>query len=67
MLMTFITYLFTRSIVSPMVSVVDDINDLKNGDIYTKSRKKGVYREVSQNINELSVVLKENEIERQTE
>lgn len=51
-------------IVSPMVSVVDDINDLKNGIYIQKAEKKGVYREVSENINELSVVLKENEIER---
>lgn len=63
-LMTLITYLFSKNIVKPMVSVVRDIDDLKNG-IYTlKKAKKGVYKEVSHNINELSIILKENEIER---
>lgn len=63
-LMTFITYLFSRSIVKPMVSVVNDIDDLKHGIYSVKKEKKGVYKEVSKNINDLSIVLKKNEIER---
>lgn len=63
-LMTLITYLFSRSIVKPMVSVVNDIEDLKSGIYSIKKEKKGVYKEVSKNINDLSLVLKENEVER---
>lgn len=63
-LMTLMTYLFSRSIMKPMISVVNDIDDLKKGLYSVKKEKKGVYKEVSKNINDLSVILKENEIER---
>lgn len=63
-LMTIVAYIFSRHLVKPMVSVVDDIDDLKNGVYKNKPIKKGVFEEVSKNINELSNVLKENEIKR---
>ena len=63
-LMTIVAYIFSRHLVKPMVSVVDDIDDLKNGVYKNKPIKNGVFEEVSKNINELSNVLKENEIKR---
>lgn len=63
-LMTIVAYILSKYLVKPMVSVVDDINDLKNGLYKNKPIKKGVFEEVSKNINELSNVLKENETKR---
>lgn len=64
MLMTIMAYIFSRSLVKPMVSVVEDIDNLKNGIYKSKKDNKGIFEEVSKNINDLSVVLKENEIQR---
>ncbi|WP_460294101.1 sensor histidine kinase [Clostridium tertium] len=63
-LMTIVAYIFSRSLVKPMVSVVEDIDDLKNGIYENKKNKQGIFKEVSKNINNLSIILKENEIER---
>lgn len=63
-LMTIVAYILSKYLIKPMVSVVDDINDLKNGLYKNKTIKNGVFEEVSKNINELSKVLKENEIKR---
>ena len=63
-LMTIVAYILSKYLVKPMVSVVDDINDLKNGLYKNKPIKNGVFEEVSKNINELSNVLKENETKR---
>ena len=62
--MTIVAYIFSRSLVKPMVSVVEDIDDLKNGIYENKKNKQGIFKEVSKNINNLSIILKENEIER---
>lgn len=63
-LMIIVAYILSKYLVKPMVSVVNDINDLKNGLYKNKPIKNGVFEEVSKNINELSNVLKENEIKR---
>lgn len=63
-LMIIVAYLFSRSLVKPMLSLVEDIDDLKNGIYDKKANKKGIFKDVSKNINNLSSVLKENEIQR---
>lgn len=63
-LMTIMAYIFSRNLVKPMVSVVEDIDNLKNGIYKSRKDKQGIFKEVSKNINDLSVVLKENEIQR---
>ena len=63
-LMAVVSYIFSRNLVKPMVSVVEDIDDLKNGIYKDKKNKQGIYKDVSKNINDLSVILKENEIHR---
>ncbi|GAA0086430.1 HAMP domain-containing sensor histidine kinase [Clostridium sp. CTA-7] len=62
--MIIVSYIFSKNLVKPMVSVVEDIDDLKNGIYKDKKNKQGIYKEVSENINDLSVILKENEIHR---
>ena len=59
-----VAYIFSRNLVKPMVSVVQDIEDLKDGIYKAKKNKKGVFEEVSKNINNLSIILKENEMHR---
>lgn len=63
-LMTIVAYIFSRNLVKPMVSVVEDIDDLKNGIYINKKNKQGIFKEVSKNINNLSLILKENELQR---
>lgn len=63
-LMTIMAYIFSRNLIKPMVSVVEDIDNLKNGIYKSRKDKQGIFKEVSKNINDLSVVLKENEIQR---
>lgn len=46
-LMTIVAYIFSRSLVKPMVSVVEDIDDLKNGIYENKKNKQGIFKEVS--------------------
>ena len=59
-----VAYIFSRNLVKPMVSVIKDIEDLKDGIYKPKKSKRGIYEEVSKNINNLSVILKENEMHR---
>lgn len=63
-LMTIVAYIFSKNLVKPMVSVVKDIEDLKNGIYKPKEEKQGVFKEVSRNINDLSLILKKNEMQR---
>ncbi|AOR23586.1 sensor histidine kinase [Clostridium taeniosporum] len=57
-------YLFSRKLTKPMSKLINNIDILSNGNYTLCTEEKGIYKDVFQNINELSSVLRENEIQR---
>lgn len=60
-------YLFSRKLASPVADIIDNIKLLSRGKYTVNDRKKtGVYKDVRENIEMLSQVLKQNDEERKS-
>lgn len=56
-------YVFGRSLTNPIVEIINGIGILSKGNYNIKYTEKGLYKEVYKSLNNLSQILKRNEIE----
>ena len=59
-----IGYLFSRRLTKPLVSIIYDVKTLSEGEYNLQREEKGIYKQIYQNINNLSSKLRSNEEER---
>lgn len=59
-----IGYLFSRRLTKPLVSIINDVKTLSEGEYNLQREEKGIYKQIYQNINNLSSKLRSNEEER---
>lgn len=59
-----IGYLFSRRLTKPLVSIINDVKTLSEGEYNLQREEKGIYKQIYQNINNLSTKLRSNEEER---
>lgn len=57
-------YAFSHRLAKPLVKMIEGIQSLAKGNFSLIFKPKGIYKNVFQNLNELSSILKSNEIER---
>ncbi|MBW6409575.1 sensor histidine kinase [Clostridium weizhouense] len=57
-------YLFSRKLTKPISEIIGNIDILSNGNYTLYTKNNGIYKEVFENINDLSDTLRRNEIER---
>lgn len=60
----FFGYFFSNRLAKPLVQIINGIQNLAKGHFQTDYKPKGIYKNVFQNLNELSSSLKSNEDER---
>lgn len=57
-------YIFSRRLTRPLVNIIKDVKSLSEGEYSLEREEKGIYKEIYYNINNLSLKLRDNEIER---
>lgn len=63
-LMIVVAYIFSRKLADPIAEIIDDIDRLKQGNYKEKNKKRSIiYESVTNNIQELSFILRRNEEE----
>jgi signal transduction histidine kinase len=58
-------YFFSKRLAKPLVQIIEGIQSLSKGHFENVFQPKGIYKNVFQNLNNLSLTLRENEIERE--
>ena len=57
-------YFFSNRLAKPLVQMINGIQNLAKGNFQSKYEHKGIYKNVFQNLNDLSSILKANEADR---
>lgn len=63
-LMLIVAYFFSRSLVKPIVGIIEDIKTLKEGKYNKVNKRYGLYENVNKNISELSDIINDSKIKR---